>query len=269
MRRKFKHVWQEIAKRGTFAISVLLLAVSALFTWFLVTGFSESQTIITIGIAAISAVFAAISSIAGLMQATEAQRQRENQERPYIVGFFDGTNRGFLYFEIQNAGNSPAVDVTFKFDPDPIDFSGRKLSKVSLFEKPISFMPQGKVYRQIIDASHIFLADGKPIKYQINIAYSSVSGQMFDEKTDFDLEYLRQSTLPDKTTEENLEDISKPLKDLIGILKSTSGMNSFLVETPSEYKTRLQVMRDERKELPRWKIIARKLVENVLEKINK
>jgi hypothetical protein len=29
-------------------------------------------------------MFAAISSIAGLMQATEIQLQRENQERPYI-----------------------------------------------------------------------------------------------------------------------------------------------------------------------------------------
>ncbi|KAF0107754.1 MAG: hypothetical protein FD146_1385 [Anaerolineaceae bacterium] len=269
MRRKLKHVWQEIAKRGISVIAVLLLAVSVLFTWFLVTGFSESQATITIGIAAVSAVFAAISSIAGLMQATEAQRQRENQERPYIAAYFDGTNRGGLYLEIQNAGNSPAVDVAFKFEPDPIDFAGRKLSEVSLFKKPISFMPQGKAYRQIIDAGYRFLADGKPTKYQIRIIYSSVSGQMFDENTNFDLEYLKQSTLPGKTTEENLEDISKQLKDLTEIFRSTRGMNSFLVETPSEYETRLQSIRDERKELPRWKIIARNLLENVLEQINK
>lgn len=246
MRRRLKHLWQEIAKRGIFVIAVLLLAVSVLFTWFLVTGFSESQATIVIGIAAVSAVFAAISSIAGLMQATEIQRQRENQERPYITAFFEGTNKGGLYLEIQNAGNSPAVDVTFKFVPDPIDFAGRKLSEVSLFKKPISFMPQGKAYRQIVDVSHKFLADGKPTKYQISIIYSSVSGQMFDESTDFDLEYLKQSTLPGKTIEENLEDISKQLKDLTEIFRSTRGMNSFLVETPNEYETRLQAIRDER-----------------------
>lgn len=269
MRRKLKHVWQEIAKRGIFVVAVLLLAVSVLFTWFLVTGFSESQATISIGIAAVSAIFAAISSIAGLMQATEAQRQRENQERPYITAYFEGTNRGGLYLEIQNAGNSPAVDVTFKFEPEPIDFAGRKLSEVSLFKKPISFMPQGKAYRQIIDAGHRFLADGKPTKYQIRIIYNSLSGQMFDENTDFDLDYLKQSTLPSKTTEENLEDISKQLKDLTEIFRSTRGMNSFLVETPSEYETRLQAMQDERKELPRWKIVVRNLLESVLEKISK
>ena len=220
IRRKLKHIWQEIAKRGVFIIAVLLLGVSVLFTWFLVTGFSQSQTTIAIGIAAISAVFAAISSIAGLMQATEIQRQRENQERPYITAYFEGTNRGGLYLEIQNAGNSPAVDVIFKFEPEPIDFVGRKLSEVSLFKKPISFMPQGKAYRQIIDAGHKFLADGKPTKYQIKIIYNSVSGQMFDESTDYDLDYLKQSTLPGKTTEENLEDIAKQLKDLTEAFKS-------------------------------------------------
>ena len=191
MRRKLKHVWQEIAKRGIFVVAVLLLAVSVLFTWFLVTGFSQSQTTITIGIAAVSAVFAAISSIAGLTQATEAQRQRENQERPYITAFFEGTNKGFLYLEIQNSGNSPAVDVTFKFEPDPINYAGKKLSELSLFNKPISFMPQGKAYRQIIDAGHKFLADDKPTKYQVRIIYCSVSGQLFDERTDFDLEIFK------------------------------------------------------------------------------
>ncbi len=268
MRRKLKHVWQEIAKRGTFVIAVLLLAVSVLFTWFLVTGFSESQTTIAIGIAAVSAVFAAISSIAGLMQATEAQRQRENLERPYVTSYFEGTNRGGLYLEIQNAGNSPAVNVSFKFIPEPIDFAGRKLSEVSLFKKPISFMPQGKAYRQIIDVGHKFLADGRPTIYQIKIVYNSVSGQMFDESIDFDLEYLKQSTLPGKTTEENLEDITKQLKDLTEIFRSTRGMNSFLVQTPAEYETRLQAIHDERKELPHWKRIFSNWLENVLEKIN-
>ena len=82
-------------------------------------------------------------------------------------------------------------------------------------------MPQGKAYRQIIDAGNKFLADGKPTKYQIKIVYNSVSGQMFDESTDYDLDYLKQTTLPGKTTEENLEDIAKQLKDLTGAFKNS------------------------------------------------
>lgn len=269
MRRRLKHAWQEIAKRGIFVIAILLLSISVLFTWFLVTGFSQSQTIIAVGIAAISALFAAISSIAGLMQATEVQRQRENQERPYVTAFFEGTNRGGLYLEIQNVGNSPAVDVTFKFEPEPIDYAGRKLSEISLFQKPISFMPQRKAYRQIIDLGSKFLAEGRPTKYRVRIVYSSVSGQLFDESTNFDLDYIKQSTLPGKTTEENLEDISKHLKDITDILKSARGMNSFLVETPDQYHARLQAMHDEHKKMPRWKMVVRNFLENALEKVNK
>lgn len=269
MRRRLKHIWQEIAKRGIFVIAILLLSISVLFTWFLAAGFSQSQTTVAIGIAAISALFAAISSIAGLMQATEVQRQRENQERPYITAFFEATNRGGLYLEIQNAGNSPAVDVTFKFEPEPVNHAGKKLSEISLFQKPISFMPQQKTYRQIIDSSFKFLAEGKPTKYRIRIVYSSVSGHLFDEVTDFDLDYLKQSTLPGKTTEENLEDISKHLKEVTDILKSARGMNSFLVETPDQYHVRLQAMHDERKSLPRWKMIIRSFLEKALERANK
>jgi hypothetical protein len=220
MRQKIKHIWQEIAKRGIYVVVILLLAVFALFTWFLRTGFSQSQATFTIGIAAVSALFAAISSIAGLMQATEVQRQRENQERPYIIAFFEATNRGGFYLEIQNAGNSPAINVRFKFKPEPIDYSCRKLSEVSLFQKPISFMPQGKKYRQIIDASASFFSKGRPTKYRINIIYSSAAGQLFCENTDYDLDYLQQSTLPGKTVEENLEDISKQLEEITEIFRN-------------------------------------------------
>lgn len=94
MKRKNKFILREIAKRGVPIVALLLLFVFILITWFLVRGFSQSQTVIAIGIAGVSAFFAAISLIAGLMQTTEAQRQRENQERPYITAFFEGTNLG-------------------------------------------------------------------------------------------------------------------------------------------------------------------------------
>ncbi|MGC1378960.1 MAG: hypothetical protein WA821_22210, partial [Anaerolineales bacterium] len=184
-----------------------------------------------------------------------------------ITAFFDGTNRGGLYLEIQNVGNSPAINVAFKFEPEPIDFAGRKLSEVSLFQNSISFMPQGKMYRQIIDVGHRFLAEGKPTKYRVRIIYNTISGQLFDESTDYDLAYLKQSTLPGKTTDENLEDISKELKDISNILGSVRGTNSLLVETPDEYNARIQAMMDGRRDLPGWKKLIRKLLESAIEKI--
>ncbi len=264
MKRKVKHILQWISKRSVVFVVVLLFAVGVLFIWFLITGFSQSQAIIAIGVAAISAFFAAVSSIAALMQAVEAQRQRENQERPYVIAYFDGTNRGAMLFVIENKGNSPAVDVMFEFEPPPIDFANRPLNEVSLFQKPINFLPSGKVYRQVIDASHKFLADDRPMEYKVTVLYNSVSGELYRDTTEYDLSYLKQATVPGKTVEENLEDIAKYMKEVNSFLKSVKGMNSLLVESPDEYHDRLEKFRNRNVEMPFWKRWFRNFLEKLL-----
>ena len=239
MKRRFKHALQWIGKRGSFFVAILFLGVAVLLLWFLNNAYTQTNTSVAIAIAAISAFFAAVSSVASLLQAVEIQRQRENQERPYVIVYFDATNRGGMYFIVENSGNSPAVDVLFEFTPVPIDFAGRPLNQVSLFQKPISFLPPGKIYRQIIDASFKFLAEGKPTQYRIKTTYSSIYNEMFTDIIEFDLSYLKQATLPGKSIEENLEDISKQLKDLHTLLNSAKGMNSLLVESPEQYQKRV------------------------------
>ena len=240
MKRNFKHALQWTSKRSVVFVTVLLFGVAVLLVWLLVTGFSQTNIVLSLGIAALSAFFAAISSIASLLQAVEIQRQREAQERPYVTVYFDASNRGFMFFIIQNSGNSPAVDVTFEFDPAPVDHAGRPLTQISLFQKPISFLPPEKNYRQLLDASHRFLAEEKPTKFKVTVIYSSISGELFKEVTDFDLSYMKQSNLPGKSVEENLEDISKQLKDLNTLLNSAKGMNSLLVESPEQYQKRVE-----------------------------
>lgn len=253
MGRIIKHLIYEVSNRANLIIAVLLLFAFVGFIWLLFTINSQSQTQVTIAIAAISAFFASVSSVASMMQAREAQLQRENQERPYIVVFFDASGRGGVYFEILNAGNSPAVNLTLKFNPQPIDFLGRNLGNVSLFQKPISFMPQGKVYRQLVDVGYKLLANGKPTKFQVSLSYSSVDGRLFTESTDFDLEYLREAGLPNKSTEEILEDICKELKDLKQNFKSVTGLNSILIESPVEGRNRSRAYWNNRMGIPHWK----------------
>jgi hypothetical protein len=67
-----------------------------------------------------------------------------------------------------------------------------------------------------------------------------VSGELFRETTEFDLEYMKESNLPGKSVEENLEDISKQLKDLNDLLNSAKGINSLLVESPEQCQERLE-----------------------------
>ncbi len=205
--------------------------------WLISTDSSSEN--ISIGLAAIAAFLAAISAIANLLSAVEAQKQRENNERPYIHGFFDGGNSGAIYFTIQNKGNSPAFDVTITFGVAPIDFAERPLGEVSLFSKPISFIPPGQNYRQFVNIGLTLLAEGKPTIFDYTLTYFSASHQKFTEKVEIDLSYLKQATVPGKTIEEHLSDIHKDLDTLGKDFRSIKGFGSLLVESPDEQSLRM------------------------------
>ena len=257
---RIKRTLQWISRRSVFVITVLLFAVVILLFWFLSAGFSPTNEQAIVGIAAITAFLAAVSAIATLLQAVEVQKQRENLERPYVTAYFDGTSSGAISLVIENSGNSPALDVTFIFDPSPVDFAKRPLNEVSLFSSPISFLPAGKVIRQIIDAGYRFLEEGKPTKFSIAIKYSSIFGDRFNDNIDHDLEYLKQATLPGKTVEDYLKKISEELERLTLHIKNAQGSTSFLVETPAEYSSRMQQLRNRQIEITGIK----KLLHNIL-----
>ena len=129
------------SQRSAVVITVLLFAVGTLLVFYLVAGFIPTREWVAIGISTIAVFFAAISAIANLLQAVETQKQRESQERPYIIAYFEGMSSGVICFVVKNAGNSPAKNITLQFDPPPVDFANRPLDKVSLFANPITFLP--------------------------------------------------------------------------------------------------------------------------------
>lgn len=261
--KRIRRFFQFVAQRGAVALAALLFAIAVFLIWLVITGFSQSATTAAIGIAAISALFAAISSFANLLQAIETQKQRENQERPYVNAFFDGEGSGAICVIIQNSGNSPALDVKVTFDPEPVDFANRPLGQVSLFAKPISFLPAGRSLRQVIDVGHRFLAEGKPTQFKISVSYSSVYHIVYADSTDCDLAYMKQATVPRKSTEENLEALTKELKELVAVLKSVRGTGSLLVETPDQYAARLDEAENERSSSPQWKTRLRAMLARI------
>ena len=135
-----RHIIQWIANRAKFLIVAILIGIAVLFIWFFV-GNNSSPEILVIKIATISALFAAVSSIASLMQAVETQKQRQNLERPYVVADFNVASDGEISFVTKNVGNAPALNITVKFfDPVPTDYSKKPLG----FLEPIKFLPSGK-----------------------------------------------------------------------------------------------------------------------------
>jgi len=253
---KIKGFLSWLGQRSVIIISVLIIGVGILLIWLISTG-SSSKENIAIGIAAISAFLAAISAIANLLSAVEAQKQRENNERPYIQGFFDTGNSGVIYFTIQNFGNSPAFDVTINFGVAPIDFANRPLGEVSLFSKPISFIAPGQSYRQLVNNGFTLLAEGKPTKFDYLICYYSGSHQKFTERIETDLAYLKQATVPGKNIEEHLSEIHKDLDSLVRDFRSVKGFGSLHVESPVEESLRIQRLMIDKKDRP---LIQKKII---------
>lgn len=216
-------IW--LTDRAIIAIVVvLLLAALALFivVWRAFNTLPQEPERAALAIAAAATIFAAVGALANLVQAAVAEWQRRRAERPNVVAYFDGDSGGFIHLAFENMGNSPACNVRFHFDPDPINFQGQPLSKVSVFAYPISFLPQGKRYRQLIEAGHRFLAEGKPTKFSITTSYESPEGEQFKDTRDHDLAYLKQANTPLKTTEDHLKEIKDTLDELVKATEARS-----------------------------------------------
>lgn len=205
-------------RHAPWIIGLILLLISGVIAWLVFVGSSQDATWVAIGVAALASFFGAFSAVASLVQAFEAQKQREMSERPYIMVYFDGAYGGFLYLVVTNAGNAPAVDVRIKFVPNFQVIKGQLVNNVSLFQNPISFFPPGMIYRQLI-GNYTFLEEGKPTNYEVRLEYGTTFGEKITDSIKYDLEYLKESQLPEQTTEKSLMQISERLKNIYELFK--------------------------------------------------
>jgi hypothetical protein len=255
-----RNILQRITRHGIFILTVLIIGIGVLLIWFITSGFSSSAAEATIGIAAISAFLAAVSSIANLLQAVETEKQRRNQERPYVSAYFDASSNSAIYFTVQNSGNAPAVKVKIKIDPTPIDFAGRKLNEVTFFSQPIGFLPAGKFVRQMVNIGHKFFEKEKTAIYEIEVEYFSTYGERFTEKLIHNLEYLRQTTVPGKTTEENLSELVKEIKEIKTEFIRIINFGAILSESPQEQAERLALLVRDKNDKAGWRYKLKKFL---------
>ncbi len=196
---RVRHSW--------FLLSLTVLVGGAIFLWFYPLR-EVNSTLIVIKIAAMSAIFSAIGSFGALMQALEAQKQRESVERPAVVCYFDATSHG-IYFVIQNLGNAPAVDVKVSISPPTQTVWKGFLG----FERtPISFLPPGKLIRQFYGFGTSILNDKReyPTKFTIEVTYFSLTKMKFRERVDLDISYMCNIVLP-ASIETHLGEIAQHL----------------------------------------------------------
>jgi hypothetical protein len=220
----------------------------------LLAGIYKPSQEISIGIAAVSTFFAAISSLASLVAITEAQREREQRERPYIYAYFDAASSGLIYFVIENAGNSPALDVSISFhDPVPERHDGTPLNSLSLFQNVISFMPPGKNYRQYVDIGPSLLKEDKPKAFTFTVSYRSANGKPYKEIRENDISYMKEATRPLKSIEDHLSVIADSIGKLTQQVNQTSNWGALLVETPEQQRKRIDRELMDEQELVQWR----------------
>lgn len=227
-------------KRYGLILSLISIAAFVFFIGLLVSTYDINATFVPLGIAAISAVFAAYSAFANLLQAVETQKQREILERPYVIAHFDTGSSSAIYFVIKNYGSTPAKNVSVNIDPSPIDRSDRPLSEVSLIANTISFLPQQKMHRRLVDVGHRFLAADKNKKFNITVSYESLTNETFTEKFDEDLSYLVEATVPPRTIEESIAELKKELHDIKTLINRVISSDSLLVESPDQQRERTE-----------------------------
>ena len=207
--RKIKTFIQTILSRVWFYLLLAAVIIGTFLLFFIPDTVVSNVT--AIKIAALSALFAAIGSLAAAYQALEAQKQRELLERPSIIAYFDVSSDGEVQFVIKNIGNSPATEITVAFDP-PLNttYKGMTLG----FDNPISYLPPEKSIRQIYKYGHSLDKDKDEIKFKSHVKYKSLDNTIFTEEYNYDLSYLWEMTFPDKTTNELLDEISRNISEI-------------------------------------------------------
>lgn len=231
-----------------FATAISLLVALALVLTYLAA--QSPSTDVAIVIAVSSAFFAALGSVTNLMLAVEAQKESRRKERPYVIANPELESGGLISLIIRNQGNSPALNTFFKFESGPVDFKGRELQQLSIFEKPISFLPPGKQLRQlIIQANKLFEGD-MTTTLSYSISYESIYGEKFRETVKVDLVGFKDMNLPKKSVEEQLtalskavEGIAKTFDSVVGVSLEGSTQRPIWVESPEQniYRFKRQI----------------------------
>lgn len=197
-----------ITERARIVGAFLLFCIPVVLLYQVLRISGSNLEMLAIYIASISAIFAAVSSFATLLQAIEMQKQRRNLERPYIIADFDIASDGEISFITQNIGNSPAFDLLIKFE-EPVPINSRK--KPLGFLSPVKFFPPGKSMKQIWDYPHNIFKEDSPAKYRFTITYASIFHDAYKEIIEQDISFIKDIVFPERTIQQNLEHISRDI----------------------------------------------------------
>lgn len=142
----------------------------------------------------------------------EMKKSREEENRPYIIVYFESKSNGPVNLIIKNIGKTLAKDTRIQIAPDLEYPDSYPLSKSNLLNKPISDIPPDYEYKAFVGMSWDLKDkhDVYPI-YTANVSYSGVNTKKhYNEEYILDLNFQNGLLF---LRERDIHDIAKDIHD--------------------------------------------------------
>lgn len=134
---------------------------------------NENQGVIMVVLTAIYAFTTIWILIANKKTVEEARKTREEENRPYVIVFFEHKANGIINLVIKNTGKTLASNVSFNFDiPLPYPRS-HPLKDSNLIKDGIPSMPPKYEIRAMVEMMNQLEKDseGKYPRYKVEVKY--------------------------------------------------------------------------------------------------
>lgn len=215
------------------AIPVIAVALAIALTWLV-----PPDSVLAF-VALVSTFFAAMSALGAWFTVREMRLDRIERTRPFVLADFTMTSSQAIYFVVSNLGNGVAREVEVSFDPAPVDFRGRELTRLTVFQNPIPILQPGAEIRQLFHIGHKLFEQEVPRTFKVTVNYRGDGRIKYTQTFDIDLEQYKDMTVPPTTIEEHLGHLVKQADKAIKLLKKVIWFNSLIVETPDQWTERI------------------------------
>jgi len=170
----------------------------------------------------LAALFAGASAAGAMVAVREMQRDRAERNQPLVLVDFDVKSNGAVWIQIKNIGSGLAKDVTFSFDPVPVDFQDRPLTSWSLFQKPLAVLPPGAEHKTLFQVITSLYGKDVPRVFDVEVRCRGEGGMMYARTYHFDFDQFRDMTLPPRAAEEILTELTNETKKITKLLSRNS-----------------------------------------------
>jgi hypothetical protein len=140
------------------------------------------------------------------------KQQTENPlKRPVVVLDIDALSKiNRVYFVLKNCGDSPAFEISCKFDPDLPYGKDKKISDLNIFQR-LHFLEQGKEIRFFYDSYLNIVKDNFPVQFSVTINYKDLYDKIYENKLFINLLVYKDILV---TEEKGMNELTKEVENL-------------------------------------------------------